>query len=119
MIQLTEEEANAFKDCPVVLDFGSGFYVFPVSLLKIQDFREFARTIHEQPNEKRIMKMATHVAGYTHKLDGNISIPRTVLSYPECGLLIPKPDLQQLRNQFRKVYPSLAEKPFLATRLCW
>jgi sarcosine oxidase/L-pipecolate oxidase len=33
MVELTEEEAQVFKDCPVVVDFGkSGFYVFPVSI---------------------------------------------------------------------------------------
>jgi hypothetical protein len=30
MIQLTKEEAAQYEDCPVVLDFASGFYVFPV-----------------------------------------------------------------------------------------
>jgi hypothetical protein len=33
MIQLSEEEAGVYRDCPVVVDFGgSGFYVFPVSI---------------------------------------------------------------------------------------
>jgi len=31
MVQLSEEEALAYRDCPVVLDFSSGFYIFPVS----------------------------------------------------------------------------------------
>jgi sarcosine oxidase/L-pipecolate oxidase len=29
-IQLNHEEADKYRDCPVVLDFGSGFYIFPV-----------------------------------------------------------------------------------------
>jgi len=32
MVQLSEKEAEIYKDCPVVLDFSSGFYIFPVSL---------------------------------------------------------------------------------------
>jgi hypothetical protein len=31
-IQLTDEEAKRYSGCPVVLDFQSGFYMFPVSL---------------------------------------------------------------------------------------
>jgi sarcosine oxidase/L-pipecolate oxidase len=30
-IQLSSEETHNYRDCPVVLDFGSGFYVFPVN----------------------------------------------------------------------------------------
>lgn len=35
MIQLSEAEARTYKDCPVVLDFSTGFYIFPVSLLVV------------------------------------------------------------------------------------
>ncbi|KAF8908027.1 FAD dependent oxidoreductase [Mucidula mucida] len=37
----------------------------------------------------------------------------------EDGLRIPKADVQALRNNFKKVYPELAKKPFVRTRLCW
>ena len=30
MIQLTPEEAKTYKDVPVVLDYTTGFYMFPV-----------------------------------------------------------------------------------------
>lgn len=30
-VQLTPEEADRYRECPVYLDFHSGFYVFPVS----------------------------------------------------------------------------------------
>jgi hypothetical protein len=30
MIQLTPEEGDKYRDCPVVLNFDTGFYVFPV-----------------------------------------------------------------------------------------
>ncbi|KAG5639483.1 hypothetical protein H0H81_001605 [Sphagnurus paluster] len=99
MIQLSEEEAALYKDCPVVLDFASGFYIFP-------------------PTEKGIIKMAMHVAGYTNT-KGGVSTPRTITTDGDHGLLIPKSDIQQLRNQLRGVYPGLARKPFSATRMCW
>ncbi|KAG6813524.1 hypothetical protein H0H92_010229 [Tricholoma furcatifolium] len=99
MVQLDKEEAELYKDIPVVLDFETGFYVFP-------------------PTDKGIVKMAMHLAGYTHTKDG-VSTPRTISDDPERGLLIPRYNAEELRKQLRKVYPKLAEKAFCATRLCW
>ena len=42
-IQLTKEEADAYRQCPVVLDFSSGFYVFPASF--------FVVVMYHQPND--------------------------------------------------------------------
>ena len=122
MIQLTPEEAVKYQDCPVVLDFKSGFYVFPVGLgerqslscLIIDDFV----SINVQPNEDNIVKMAIHSAGYVHPING-ISTPRTSSSDPRDGTAIPRASLNELREQLRQVYPDLAERPFSATRLCW
>ena len=33
MLQLSEQEAEAYRNCPTVLDLGSGFYIFPVNVL--------------------------------------------------------------------------------------
>ncbi|KAJ7647653.1 FAD dependent oxidoreductase [Roridomyces roridus] len=99
MVQLTQEEGNEYRDYPVVLDFNSGFYIFP-------------------PNENNIVKMATHSAGYLHSVQG-ISTPRTISSNPDDGLSIPKSEVKKLRDGLRTVYPALAEKNFIATRLCW
>lgn len=105
MVQLSEKEADIYKDCPVVLDFSSGFYIFP-------------------PNEANVVKMAIHSAGYTYfdgdtNSHGAISTPRTLTSDPVRGLLIPKSAVQNLRMHLKNVYPELAEKPFSGTRLCW
>ncbi|KAJ7686467.1 FAD dependent oxidoreductase [Mycena rosella] len=100
MVQLTKEEGNRYRQCPVVLDFESGFYIFP-------------------PNDQNLVKMAVHAAGYTHTGANHISTPRTITSDPETGLLIPRANAKELRNGLRMVYPGLADKPFVATRLCW
>jgi sarcosine oxidase/L-pipecolate oxidase len=101
-IQLTPQEAEIYRDCPVVLDFAAEFYTFP-------------------PNEDNIVKFAIHDSGFTHcPVPGNtISSPRTVSSHPQDGLRIPKTRVQELRKRLRRVYPDLAEKPFTSTRLCW
>ncbi|PFH52114.1 hypothetical protein AMATHDRAFT_140800 [Amanita thiersii Skay4041] len=105
MIQLTEQESNRYKDCPVVLDLSTGFYIFP-------------------PTKEHVVKLAIHGAGYTNNLpiEGysmHISTPRTVTSDSTRGLAIPKDALQTLRSCLRGVYPDLAEKPLMGTRLCW
>ncbi|KAJ7594956.1 FAD dependent oxidoreductase [Mycena floridula] len=99
MIQLSEEEAAAYRDCPVLLDFGSGFYCFP-------------------PNETNIVKMGIHAPGYTHSVQG-ISTPRTIVTDPERGLAIPKAAAKEIRDRLRYFYPGLAAHPFVKTRLCW
>ncbi|KAF8070757.1 FAD dependent oxidoreductase [Lyophyllum atratum] len=99
MIQLSDAEAELYKECPVVLDFSTGFYIFP-------------------PTDQGIIKMAMHLGGYTHMKDG-ISTPRTVTTDPDQGLSIPKLNVQQMRKHLHEVYPRLADKPFSATRLCW
>ncbi|KAJ6497714.1 FAD dependent oxidoreductase [Mycena sanguinolenta] len=101
MVQLTPEEGDAYRECPVVLDFASGFYIFP-------------------PTEQNVVKIATHSAGYVQSVGANkISTPRTITSDPDNGLLIPKSNVKELRDGLRKIYPALAEKPFVATRMCW
>ncbi|KZT23554.1 FAD dependent oxidoreductase [Neolentinus lepideus HHB14362 ss-1] len=105
MIKLTPAEADEYRNCPVVLDFKSGFYMFP-------------------PNEDNIIKMAMHVGGYTnfdaiYQSRRPVSVPRTITSHGTDGLKIPKPMLKTLREHLRAIYPELAEMPFSGTRLCW
>ncbi|KAG2159136.1 FAD dependent oxidoreductase [Suillus bovinus] len=100
-IQLTPEEADEYRKTPVVLDFRTGFYVFP-------------------PTDRDVVKFAIHAAGHTFAVPGSTrSTPRTIVSDPDNGLCIPRSALKELRTQLRGVYPALAEKPFSGTRLCW
>ncbi|THH33067.1 hypothetical protein EUX98_g1151 [Antrodiella citrinella] len=106
-VELTAEEAAAYKDLPVCLDFVSGFYIFP-------------------PNKDNFVKFAIHSAGLTHTVSDiaseaslSPSTPRTVLSDGQDGLRIPKDDVQVLRHHLRALYPDLAKKPFAGTRICW
>ncbi|THU85714.1 FAD dependent oxidoreductase [Dendrothele bispora CBS 962.96] len=99
MIQLTKEEADRYRQTPVVLNFATGFYCFP-------------------PTDSHIVKLAIHAPGFTHTVD-NVSTPRTIITNPEDGLAIPKKSVLALREHLRTVYPELAGKPFKSTRLCW
>ncbi|KAI0251155.1 FAD dependent oxidoreductase [Lactifluus subvellereus] len=91
-------------DVPVLLNFHTGFYIFP-------------------PTDDNIIKFAFHDSGVVYHAPGDIekpvSTPRTVSSHGEDGLRVPQSSLKRLRSALRTVYPELAEKPFTATRLCW
>ncbi|KAI0753075.1 FAD dependent oxidoreductase [Daedaleopsis nitida] len=104
-VQLTPEEAEQYRKCPVYLDFHSGFYVFP-------------------PNHENIVKCAIHSGGFVQKIraaksDIYVSTPRTVTSDGDDGLRIPRSSVQKIRTELRRIYPDLAQKPFSGTRLCW
>ncbi|KAI9508539.1 FAD dependent oxidoreductase [Russula earlei] len=104
-IQLTQEEAARYRNVPVVLDFRTGFYVFP-------------------PTDDNIIKVGCHDSGVAHHPPENgtyrpVSTPRTVSSHGDDGLRVPRSSIRSLRSSLRGVYPELAEKPFAATRLCW
>ncbi len=123
MIQLTEKEALAYKDCPTLLDLSTGFYIFPVCVLSWPT-RHTYETTPTQPTKGHVVKIAIHKFGYTHSVnieghDTEISTPRTVVTDPVRGLAIPKRELQLLRTYLREIYPDLADKPFMGTRLCW
>ncbi|KAH7883202.1 FAD dependent oxidoreductase [Phlebopus sp. FC_14] len=123
-VQLTSEEAEQYRQCPVVLNFRTGFYVFP-------------------PTSDNIIKFAIHAAGHTHTVVSSatpvtpsdasaastssstvprkVSTPRTILSHPTSsdGLRVPRSALALLREHLRTVYPALANMAWSGTRMCW
>ncbi|KII95698.1 hypothetical protein PLICRDRAFT_150559 [Plicaturopsis crispa FD-325 SS-3] len=99
-IQLSAAEAARYRESPVLLDFATGFYMFP-------------------PNEDNIIKIAIHSFGYTNTASEQaVSTPRTLLSHAQDGLRIPLEMLKTLRAALREVYPELADRA-MGTRLCW
>ena len=133
-IQLNQEEAACYRDVPVVLDFRSGLYIFPVCLffqsradpcrlVKLADLLfDVSRTV--QPTDDNIVKVAINGSGMVFYPAGNtdkpVSTPRTASSHgDDDGRRVPQSFLRRLRSLLRGIYPALAEKPFTATRLCW
>ncbi|KAG8924606.1 hypothetical protein FRC02_010332 [Tulasnella sp. 418] len=105
-IILSEKEYQEYRRIPVVVDFESGFYIFP-------------------PNEQRLLKMAIHDGGYINLIDSSnatnlaISTPRTTSTHGNEGLKIPLLMVERLRKGLRSIYPALGNHPFTSTRLCW
>ncbi|EKM53419.1 uncharacterized protein PHACADRAFT_259793 [Phanerochaete carnosa HHB-10118-sp] len=100
-IQLTQEEADRYHSVPIVLDYGSGIYMFP-------------------PNADNVVKLGYHGNGYLHQPSSSMaSTPRTALTDGEDGLRIPKEMVKLFRGSLKRIYPELGKKPFSGTRLCW
>jgi len=102
-VQLSPEETETYRNCPVYLDLITGFCSFP-------------------PNEDGIVKSVLHSAGYTHSVKPPLGT--TPVSTPHHvdgvhGSLVPREPLKVLREGLANVYPVLAEKSFCGTRMCW
>ncbi|EPQ55237.1 FAD dependent oxidoreductase [Gloeophyllum trabeum ATCC 11539] len=104
-IQLTAEESERYHGCPCMVNYKTGFYIFP-------------------PNKDNILKMGKHCGGHVnpvHISEGHrtISVPRTASSHGDDGLRIPKSMLQEIRALLAMTFPELAHRAFASTRLCW
>ncbi|KAK9895454.1 FAD dependent oxidoreductase [Cystobasidium minutum MCA 4210] len=105
-IQLEPEEAQKYAKIPVYIDMESGFYSFP-------------------PNEEGIVKFAFHLRGWINEQPSlsdqtiQVSVPRTGHFQGHLGENVPREALQRLREQLRRVYPELADKPLSGSRMCW
>ncbi|KAL6298818.1 FAD dependent oxidoreductase [Sparassis latifolia] len=103
LIQLSPEEVEQYRSCPVYMNNMDEFYCFP-------------------PNDEGIFKIATHRAGYTNMKPTSatpVSTPEFVRSADDKGSRIPKEAVADLRASLAKIYPALAAKSFVSTRLCW
>lgn len=78
-----------------------------------------------QPNEDNVVKAAIHAAGYINPQSSSntsdvISTPVTLDTEPNSShLRIPAEASALLREHLRSVYPQLADKEWLGTRVCW
>ncbi|KAL1411679.1 hypothetical protein Q8F55_002644 [Vanrija albida] len=106
-VQLTPEEVELHSKTPIVFNLDNGFYCFP-------------------PNKDGIVKFAIHHYGHTNNVTvgppgstDKVSLPLTKLSPEGASGAIPVDMVRRLRTALADVYPNLAKKPFVDTRLCW
>ncbi|WVF69409.1 hypothetical protein IAT40_004186 [Kwoniella sp. CBS 6097] len=99
-IQLSEAELSRYKDVPVTRLIDNGFYIFP-------------------PNQDGIMKFAIHQKGYINPSQGLPSYPRTTLTAGHENQQIPAEAKQDLQAGLKRVYPELADREWITSRLCW
>ncbi|KZT21123.1 FAD dependent oxidoreductase [Neolentinus lepideus HHB14362 ss-1] len=104
-VQLSQEEGDLYRTCPSMVNYKTGFYIFP-------------------PNKDNILKMGKHCGGHINPVaigesQTLVSVPRTLSSHGDDGLRVPKSMLHDIRALLATTYPDLAHKPFATTRLCW
>lgn len=99
-IQLTAEELARYKDVPATRMVDNGFYIFP-------------------PTAEGIVKFAIHQKGYLNPQDGFPSLPRTTLTRGFENQRVPDSAKEALLIGLRRVYPELAAKEWLTSRICW
>lgn len=129
-MRLEPEMAERYRQTPVLLDFSTGFYMFP-------------------PNDDNVVKFALHTNGHTWgsgtsatasarpegdelsifssssgttrmKCVGTVSTPRTSRTHGDgLGTRVPADILKRLHDHLKQAYPELGALPLDTTRLCW
>lgn len=104
-MQLTPEEAQELQDCPVMIDFSTGWFVFPPT-----------------PGTQ-ILKMARH--GYGYEVVRGIQARQTHVSAPamdkdnSASTFIPEDADKALRDGLALFLPKFKNREFIRRRLCW
>lgn len=99
-IQLTPDEAARYAAVPVTRMIDNGFYIFP-------------------PTKEGIVKFAIHQKGYINPQGEFPSLPRTHLSRGYKHQRVPETARRALLHGLTRVFPELAAKPWVMSRLCW
>jgi sarcosine oxidase/L-pipecolate oxidase len=106
-ISLTADEQSALESKPTILNMSTGMFIIP-------------------PRD-RLLKVARHAYGYVNPVrianpdredeEIVVSLPRTQLDEPGQG--IPREGEEACRKALREMIPSLEDRPFVKTRICW
>lgn len=106
-LDLTEEEQEKFGKMPVLLNMSSGLFIIPP--------------------RGRLLKIARHGYGYTNPCTINdpcnsssripVSLPKTQIDDP--NLWVPKEGEDSCRKSLREMIPSLGDRPFSRSKICW
>ncbi|KAL1979787.1 hypothetical protein VTN96DRAFT_5194 [Rasamsonia emersonii] len=106
-LKVTEEEADRWKNMSITTNLSTGFNIFPPYRGEIKCLRRSpgycnTETIpHPEDRSKTI----------------EVSVPRTIVTNP--GDVIPADAEAALRDNLRELMPSLADREFDRTKLCW
>lgn len=90
-IKVSDEEARAFRNLPVVFNSERGFFF--------------------EPDENNEIKICNEFPGFTRLVDGT--------SVPLYKDEIPAEAAEAIRAYLRDTMPTLASRPFVKTRICW
>lgn len=112
-INITDEEQAQLAHMPTILSFSTGMFIIPP--------------------RKNLLKIARHAYGYLNPEDVQVwcspsssssssssSSPQSMrISLPALDLSIPAEGEMACRKALREMLPTLADRPFAKTRICW
>jgi len=106
-MDITAEEQEQLGNMPVLLNMSTGMFIIPP--------------------KNRLLKVARHGYGYSNRIwikqPGStqemieVSLPRTKIDEPDQW--IPQEGEMACRAALREMIPSLADRPFTRTKICW
>jgi sarcosine oxidase/L-pipecolate oxidase len=106
-LDLTAEEQEKLGKMPVLLNMSTGLFIIPP--------------------RNRVLKIARHGYGYSNPTktphpDGTgreieVSLPRTAVDDP--SQWVPMEGEEACRGALREMIPTLADRPFTKSRICW
>lgn len=106
-LDITVEEQERLGKMPVLLNMSTGLFIIPPA--------------------NQLLKVARHAYGYSNPVemldpDGSgqtisVSLPRTAVDDP--GQWVPVEGEAACRQALREMIPSLADRPFVKSRICW
>lgn len=104
-LRLTDQEMQKYRELPIVINLGSGFFIFPP---------------HKDTN---ILKAAIHGIGYTNT--GRSTVHSRVVSSPSVKAVaqrsdfVPQDALERLRQGYAELLPEMGDRPFEKAHICW
>ncbi|KAI0597518.1 putative fructosyl amino acid oxidasesarcosine oxidase [Biscogniauxia sp. FL1348] len=106
-VKLTPDEVQAWKHMSITTNLSTGFNIFPPHNDEIKMLRRSAgyRNTVTFPHPENASEVIS------------ISYPRTTVTNP--ADVIPKEAEDALRDNLREIMPSLADRVFDRTKLCW
>ncbi|KAI9734266.1 MAG: hypothetical protein M1834_002370 [Cirrosporium novae-zelandiae] len=110
-IKLTSPEAARWRNMPITTNLSTGFNLFPPLNGEIKCLRRsagYCNTVaipHPENNDDDKNKTI------------HTSLPRTTVDYPTD--IIPADASVKLRDDLREIIPTLADRKFHRTKLCW
>ncbi|RMZ86315.1 hypothetical protein DV736_g6459, partial [Chaetothyriales sp. CBS 134916] len=109
-IEITDEEEEAMKDRPTIINMSRGLFIIPP--------------------RQRLLKIARHAFGYLNPTpvpaknmlgcEGEEEESREIeVSLPWNGMAVPKEGQDACRAALHELLPHMADRPFVKTRVCW
>ncbi|KAF7592512.1 hypothetical protein BBP40_012802 [Aspergillus hancockii] len=101
-LRISDEEQRRLENMPTILNFATGFFIIPP--------------------RKNLLKIARHAYGYVNPKQVPVPGPEGAtmeVSLPETGVPLPLEGEEALRKALGQLLPSLADRPFIDTRVCW